>query len=157
MFWRLVYLPTRSEISSLQMETRKLQLETAELLRLQARHKNLADFVELEDERLNIAQEYLPAEIDDEKFAAELYRLAEEHSVSVNAVSVGEISEAQVQRQTVRIRLAADFVSLLNFIREILDGERLVCLENFSLASDGATNILDCELEILIYAANRKS
>ncbi len=43
---------------------------------------------------------------------------------------------------------------MLNFIREMLNGGRMVNFENFSIESDGKTNILDCELEFSIFAAN---
>ena len=123
---------------------------------MQARHGNFAEFVELTDERLNFAQEYLPAEIDDEKFIAELYEIAENRQMLIYSVQTGEIYNDEIQRQSIKIRAEADFISLLNFIREILDGARLVSLENFSINSDGETNILDCELEFSIYAANSK-
>jgi len=68
---------------------------------------------------------------------------------------VGEISEIDsVQKQSVKIRLDADYISLSNFIREILDGERLASLKNFSISSDDESNILNCELEFIIFAAD---
>lgn len=97
----------------------------------------------------------MPAEMNAEKFIAALYTSAENKKILINSVQTGEISEKDsLQRQEIKIRLDADYISLLNFIREVIDGERLASLENFSIAKDGESNILNCELEFIIFAAN---
>lgn len=140
----------------LDAETKRLETIEKELEYLQTRYKNFEAVVELTAERLAQMQEYLPAEMNDEKFIGELYRLAENENkkILINSVQAGEISEKDsVQRQVIKIRLEADFISLLNFIREVIDGDRLASFENFSITSDGESNILDCELEFVIFSA----
>lgn len=155
LYWQLIYLPVQAEISRLDAETKEIETVEREIEKLQARYGNLEDLVALTEERLSQMQEYLPAEMDSEKFITEIYKIAEDKKILIDSVQVGEISNKDsVQRQPVKIKLAADYISLLNFIREILDGERLASFENFSIAREGDTNILDCELEFLIFAAN---
>lgn len=154
LYWQLIYIPVQAEISRLDAESKRLETIEKELEYLQTRYKNFEAVVELAAERLAQMQEYLPAEMNDEKFIGELYRLAENKKILINSVQAGEISEKDsVQRQVIKIRLEADFISLLNFIREVIDGDRLASFENFSITSDGESNILDCELEFVIFAA----
>ncbi len=153
-YWQLIYLPIQSEILKFKTETRQIQLIRAEISKLQTRHGNFDDFVEMNDERLALAQEYFPAEMDDEKFIAELYNLADAKNILIYSVQTGENSGGEIQTQSIKIRAEAEYISLLNFIREVVDGARLVNFENFSIESDGKTNILDCEMEFSIFAAN---
>ena len=117
--------------------------------------RNLENLAKRIEDQLEKMQEYLPAEMNDEKFVAELYKIAEDKKILITSVQVGEISEKDsVQKQSVKIRLESDYISLLNFIREILDGERLASFENFSLEREDDSNILNCELEFVIFSAN---
>lgn len=155
LYRQFIYLPLQSEIAALNAETKRIDAILKELEILQTRHPNFEEFVALTEERLAQMQELLPAEMDAEKFVAELYVLAADKKILIDSVRTGEISESDsVQRQTLNIQLEADYISLLNFVREILEGERLASLENFSVSSDGESNILNCNLEIIIFAAN---
>lgn len=155
LYWQLIYIPVQSEILSLAAESKRLETIEKELEILQARYKNFEEFVASTEEKLFQMQELLPAEMNAEKFIAALYTSAENKKILINSVQTGEISEKDsVQRQEIKIRLDADYISLLNFIREVIDGERLASLENFSIAKDGESNILNCELEFIIFAAN---
>lgn len=158
LYWQLIYLPVESEISRLNAETKQIETLENELKQLQTRYKNFESVVELAEERLLQMQEYLPAEMNAEKFISDLYNLAEDKKILINSVQAGEVSEKNsVQWQQIKIRLESDYISLLNFIREILDGERLTSFENFSIARDGESNILNCEVEFVIFAANLRN
>ncbi len=133
----------------MKLETRQLQMQARELENLQARYGNLADYAEKADERLTFAREFLPTNIDDEKFIDSLYQIAAGKKILINSVTVSEIPGDEIQRHTIRVRLDADYISLLNFIREVLDGGRLVELANFSAEGSG---VLYCELEFDIFA-----
>lgn len=155
LYWQLIYLPVQAEISRLNAETKQIELAELELKNLQERYGDLEKFVELTEDRLAQMQEYFPAEMQAEKFVAQLYSVAEDKKILINSVQLGEVSEKNsVQTQTVKIRLSSDYISLLNFIREILDGERLASFENFSIAREDDGNILNCELEFVIFSAN---
>ena len=136
-------------------ETKQIEATELELKNLQERYGDLKKFFQLTQERLAQMQEYLPAEMQAEKFVAQLYNAAEDKKILINSVQLGEVSEKNsVQTQTVKIQLSSDYISLLNFIREILDGERLTSFESFSIAREGESNILNCELEFLIFSAD---
>ena len=155
LYWQLIYLPVQSEIVALNAETKRLETIERELQTLQTRYKNFEEFVASTEEKLLQMRELLPAETNAEKFIAALYTSAENKKILINSVQTGDISEKNsVQRQEIKIRLEADYISLLNFIREIVDGERLASFESFSISKDGDSNILTCELEFLIFAAN---
>ncbi len=141
----------KAKISIMQSEARQLQAISAELSGLETRYENFAQVVATAEERLILAQEFLPDELDDEKFIASLYQTAENKKILINTVSVGEIQTGEIQRQSIRVRLDATYPALLNFIREISDGNRLVRLENYSI-SGGGSEFLDCEIELSIFA-----
>lgn len=154
-YWQVIYLPVQAEISSFNAQTKQIETAEKEIENLQARYGSLEKLAEVTEERLAQMQEYLPAEMNSEKFAAQLYGVAEDKKIFINSVQFGEVSEKNsVQRQTVKIQLEADYISLLNFIREILDGERLASFENFSVARADDSNILNCELEFVIFSAD---
>ena len=155
LYWQLIYIPIQAEISKFNAETKQIETLEKEIKILQTRYKNLEEIADSTAEKLALAQELLPAELNSEKFINSLYNFAEDKKILINSVQVGEISEVDsVQKQSVKIRLDADYISLLNFIREILDGERLASLKNFSISSDDESNILNCELEFIIFAAD---
>ena len=157
LYWQLIYLPVEAEISRLNDETKRLETLEKELVNLQTRYKNFEETVELTGERLTQMQEYLPAEMNAEKFVSEIYNLAEDKKILINSVQAGEITEKNsVQSQLIKIQLEADYISLLNFIREILDGERLASFESFSISRADESNILNCDLEFVIFSADIK-
>lgn len=155
LYRQLIYLPVQAEISSFNAQTKQIETAEKEIENLQARYGSLEKLAEMTEDSLAQMQEYLPAEMNSEKFATQLYSAAEDKKILINSVQFGEVSEKNsVQRQTVKIQLEADYISLLNFIREILDGERIASFENFSIARAADSNILNCELEFVIFAAN---
>ncbi|MBQ7198427.1 MAG: hypothetical protein IJS29_04095, partial [Selenomonadaceae bacterium] len=59
------------------------------------------------------------------------------------------VEDKKIIRQNIRLNIAADYFSTLNFLREILNGSRLATLEKISLES--GENILNGELELSIF------
>ena len=155
-FIQLIYSPLQSEISSLQMETRRLQAVEQNLNEFKRRHGELEKFSALTEKRLYEAQKFLPATPAQDIFVAELYRIAEKNNVLINSVQIGEletvdekVEDKKIIRQNIRLNIAADYFSTLNFLREILNGSRLATLEKISLES--GENILNGELELSIF------
>ena len=96
---------------------------------------------------------FLPEALKEEKFIDELYRTADSLDVRIISIRAGEINSAEeIQSQVVSVNLEADYISLVNFIREILDGERLASLEKISVEKSSAKN-LSCALSFKIFAA----
>ena len=137
----------------MELETRRLRDVEREILQLKARHENLSAFVEQKESELDAMKKFLPTTLMQDKFIDELYRAAEVHKAQIISVRADEIiSEEKFQSQTVSVKLETDYASLLNFLREISDGERLTRLENFSATSEG-DGIISCELSFKIFAA----
>ena len=142
----------RRDTVNMQLETRRLREIEREILELKARHGNLETFVAKKDRELDAAQEFLPSEPSQEKFIDEIYRAADLQRAQIISVRAGEISEGdELQSQTVTVTLETDYVSLTNFIREILDGKRLTTLEKFSVTGTGG-KILSSELTFQIFS-----
>ena len=98
----------------------------------------------------------MPIENSQDTFAAEIYKIAEKNKVLVNSVQMGELepvenveTDKKILRQSVKVAVEADYISTLNFLREILNGNRLTTLETISLASD--KNILTGDIELSIF------
>ena len=135
------YEPIQREILNTELETRRLREIEREILELKARN-NLAALVEEKESELDAAKNFLPPTLTQDKFIDELYRAA------------GEIISAEkISAQFVSVNAEGNFVSLLNFIREIVDGERLARLENFSVTAE-ESNVVSAELRFKIFAAN---
>ena len=147
------YEPVQREILNTELEARRLREIEREIFELKARHENLAALVEEKYFELDAAKNFLPPTLDQDKFIDELYRAADAQKVQVTAVRAGEIISAEkISAQFVSVKLEGNFVSLLNFIREIVDGERLARLENFSVAA-AEINVVSAELRFKIFAA----
>ena len=151
--WQFFYVPIQSEILQMQLETKKLLAVEQELKILQSRHEDFSEFVALNGERLSELKKLLPENSEQEKFSAEIYKLAEKNKITVTSLQVGEIisdEEKNLSRQSVKIKLEGKYISILNFIREIEDGGRFAKLENISLEnSDG--NLILSETEFFIF------
>lgn len=151
-WYEFISEPARREILSMELETRRLHEVEREILELKTRHGDLSAFIESKELELDTARNFLPATLAQDKFIDELYRAADFHRVQLVAVNADEaISEEKFQSQVVRVKLETDYISLLNFIREILDGERLTSLERFYVES-AEGRILSCELSFKIFA-----
>ena len=149
---QFIYEPARREILNMELETRRLREVEREVLELKARHGSLSAFVEAKDLELDAARDFLPSTLAQDKFIDELYRAADFQHVRILSIQAGEtISTKEFQSQVVEAKLEADYVSLLNFIRETLDGGRLTTLENF-LATSAGNGIISCELSFKIFA-----
>ena len=146
------YTMIEREILSTELETRRLHEVEREITQLKARHENLSSFVEEKELELDAARNFLPPTIAQDKFIDELYRSAESQRAQIISVKADEIISAEeIQEQVITVNLETDYISLLNFIREVLDGERLTNLENFYIESlEG--KILSCELTFKIFA-----
>lgn len=152
-WYKFLCEPAQREILSMELETRRLHEVAREISELKARHGNLAAFVEAKESELDAAKKFLPTTLAQDRFIDELYRAADFHRVRITAVHVDEKSSAEkIQSQAVSLNVEAGYVPLLNFLREILDGERLTRLENFSATSAG-NGVISCALSFEIFAA----
>lgn len=142
----------RRDTVNMQLETRRLREIEREISELKARHGSLKTFVTKKDRELDAAREFLPSEPSQEKFIDEIYRAADLQRAQIISVRASEISDGdELQSQTVTVTLETDYISLVNFIREILDGKRLTALEKFSVTGTGR-KILSCELTFQIFS-----
>ena len=147
------YETTQREILNIELETRRLRELERSIVELKARHGDLASFIAAKEIELDVAREFLPITTAQDKFIDELYRAADVCRVQISSVQTSEIISAEeFQAQVVSIKLEADYISLLNFIREILDGGRLASLESFLLQSTD-DKIISFELSFKIFAA----
>ena len=152
-WYKFLYEPAQRETLSMELEARRLHEVEREILELKARHENLSAFVEAKELELDAARKFLPTTLTADKFIDELYRAADFYRVRITAVQVDEKSSAEnFQSQVVSLNVETNYVSLLNFIREVLDGERLTRLENFS-ATSADNGIISCALSFEIFAA----
>ena len=150
---QIFYEPARREILTTQLETRRLREVEREIFELKTRHGNLSALVEQKNSEVDAAKKFFPTTLTQDEFIDELYRAAEFHKAQIISVRAGEInSEEKFQSQVVSVSLEADYVSLLNFLRVILDGERLARLENFS-ATSADDGVVSCEMSFKIFAA----
>lgn len=154
LIYQFVHEPARREILNMEMETRRLHELEKEILALQERHENLAAFVEEKRLEVEAAKKFLPSKLMQDEFIDEIYRAAEFQRARIISVRAGEVnSEEKFQSQVVSVKLESRYISLINFTREILDGERLVRLENFS-ATKAGRGIVSCELSFKIFATD---
>ena len=136
----------------MELETRRLHGVKQEISELKARHGNFAAFVTSKELQLDKAKIFLPPTLAQEEFIDGLYRAADFSKARIISVHTGEeIQDKNVQAQVLEVKAEADYISLLNFIRIILDGERLATLEKFSVDS-AEGNILSCDLSFKIFA-----
>ena len=141
-----VYISWQSEILEMQSETKKI-LASEIILR------NFSDNeTELSEENLISAREFLPLDSEQEKFTDEIYRSANRYNIKINSVQVDELSEVEKNfyRQAIKVQFDADYISVLNFLREISDDKRFSVLENISVNN----NI--CDAEFFIYSADSR-
>ena len=163
LFVKLIYAPIKSETAAAQLESRRLHAVEKNLQEFKNRHGDIEKFLALTETRLKSARELLPLENSQDTFAAEIYKFAEKNKVLVTSVQMGELESVEsvedegskvdgdknILRQSVKIKVEADYIATLNFLRDILNGERFTALETISLASD--KNILTGDIELLIF------
>ena len=152
-WWQFIYAPAQREILNMELETRRLSEVEREIADLKTRNGDLAAFVEEKEAQLDKARNFLPATLAQDKFIDEIYRTADFQRVRIISIQAGEIISAEeFQSQVMSVKLETDYISLMNFIREILDGRRLTMLERFS-AESVEGKIISCELSFKIFAA----
>ena len=147
-----VFEPARRDTVNMQLETRRLREVEREILALKARYGDLSAALAQKERELEAAREFLPVELSQEKFIETLYRAADSQRAQIISVQAGTVEGDELQSQTVTVKLEAQYVSLLNFVREIVDGKRFAVLDKVSVESTG-DNFLSCELTFRIFAA----
>jgi len=145
------YEPTQREILNMELETRRLSEVAREISDIKARHGDLSAFVLEKEMQLDAARIFLPATLAQDKFVDELYKTAELCGAKITSISTSEATSAEeLQAQIVSVNLEADYISLMNFIRGVIDGERLTTLDEISIERSGG--ILSCDLDFKIFA-----
>ena len=147
------YETTQLEIVGMELETRRLREVEREISTLKTRHGDLTKFAEAKALQLDDMRNFLPPTLSQDEFISGLYRAAESARARIISVQAGEeTADDKITAQVVNIRVEADYIALLNFIRATLDGERLTVLERFSAESSGG-NVISCALSFKIFAA----
>lgn len=151
-WYQFIYEPARREILNMELETRRIREVEREIFELKNRHESLEKFIETKEFDLDAARSFLPPTLAQDKFIDELYHAADFCNVQLVSVQTSEINSSnEIQSQVVTVTLETDYISLMNFIREILDGGRLTSLEKIS-AESSAGKIISCELSFKIFA-----
>lgn len=150
----LIYTPLESEIVAMQTESRRLQVLETELTNFEKNHRNVEDFAALIESRLVETRALLPAESLQDAFAAEVYQIADKNKILVDSIQIGDVEGVEADnknffRQSVKLKVEGDYISMLNLIREILDDKRFVTVDNISLES--SENVLSGDIELSIY------
>lgn len=145
------YEPMQREILTTELETRRLRELERSIVELKARHGNLESLIAETERQLDAARTFLPTTLMPDKFIDELYQAADFSQARLISVQAGDIHAAdEIQSQVVTVKLQTNYISLLNFIREVLDGGRFVSLEKFSVEGG---DILTCTLDFKIFSA----
>ena len=138
----------------MELETRRLNEVAREISDLKARRGDLAAFVLEKEMQLDEARIFLPATLAQDKFIDGLYKAAELCGARIISIRTGEaISVKDLQSQVVSVNLEADYISLMNFVREILDGDRLTTLDEISIEHSNG-KVLSCDLNFKIFATS---
>ena len=152
-WYQFFYETMQREIVNMELETRRLREVEREIAELKARHGDLTALAETKALQLDEARNYLPPTLAQDEFINGLYRAAESSRARIISVQAGEENLSdKIQSQVVNVTLEADYISLLNFIREVLDGGRLTSLERISVDSAGG-KFISCSLSFKIFAA----
>lgn len=153
-WYQFIYEPARSEILNIELETQRLREVKREISELKARQGDLATLVEAKALQLDDARIFLPTTLAQDEFIDALYKSADDCQARMLSVRADEVNlTKELQSLVVNVRLEADYISLLNFIRETLDGERLTHLKRFSAEHTG-NSLLNCELSFKIFATS---
>lgn len=147
-----VFEPVRRDTVNMQLETRRLREVEREILELKERYGDLSAALAQKERELEAAREFLPVELAQEKFIETLYRAADSQGAQIISVQAGSVEGDELQSQIVTVKLEAQYVSLLNFVREIVDGKRFAVLDKASVEGTG-DKFLSCELTFRIFAA----
>lgn len=150
-YYKFIYEPAQREILSMELETRRLSEVALEISDIKSRHGDLSAFVLEKEMQLDEARIFLPATLAQDKFVDELYKTAELCGAKITSIRTDEATSAEeLQAQIVSVNLEADYISLMNFIRGVIDGERLTTLDEISIERSGG--ILSCDLDFKIFA-----
>ena len=151
-WYQFFYEPMQREIVNTELETRRLREVEREISELKTRYGNLTALAEAKSLQLDEARNFLPPTLAQDEFIDGLYRAAEISNARIISVQTSaENSGKEIQSQIIDVKLEADYISLLNFIRATLDGGRLTSLESFSVEGTGG-KILSCALSFKIFA-----
>ena len=152
-WYQFFYETTQREISGMKLETRRLREVEREIAALKALHGDLSTLAETKALQLDEMKNFLPPTLSQDEFIDGLYRAAESSKARIISVQTGEeTSDDKIAAQIVNVRLEADYIAVLNFVRETLDGERLTILESFSAESSGG-KFISGALTFKIFAA----
>lgn len=151
----LVHLPMENMRGEIAGEMRKMDLEERALAKFKKRYPDVEEAEEEQEERERLARRVMPREAGMGAFFSLLEGEAEKCKVRMEGITpLAPERKDGVYIQGIRVRIAADYFALLDYLRAITEGERIAHVRRAEIKAQGS--ILACELELEIYSRDEK-
>ena len=154
-----LYSPFKSKISDMREETNRLN-ETKQSVEKFYNAEDPEKIFESTEENISAARESIPKDITSDEVVSEIYSLAKSCGVQINSVQLSEITQSEytkenfsdkIFQQAIYVKGESKYISLMNFMKKISDGDRLAVLRNISLKMM-KNNFVSYELTVEIYS-----
>lgn len=149
------HVPLQRELVQLRLDRRRTAQLVVDILNFRNEHGDLDDYLLALDEQRAVIDRALPEQLSQGEFIDYLQRTALEHKIRLLSISPGSVektADARIVRLPIRILIECSYFTLLDFLKSLEDGERLICMENFSVASTDWGDSLRCELNLVLFA-----
>ena len=159
-YYFIVHLPLERELLQLDLERRKAAQQSIDILNFKNEHGDLSALMsELGEQRTDV-ERALPTQLSQGEFINYLQSTAIENQIRLLSLAPGTPTRDEqlpIIRLPIRVRLECSYFKLLDFLKAVEQSERLINIKNFAATSTGDGERLDCELEMIVFAADTEA
>ena len=162
-FWYILHISFQQSISQVNLERQKLFQISDNIQEYNGKYGNLDDYMFDLEELYQSASDTLPDQMQQGQFINLMQQIALDNQVKVISLDLSDIQplnketnesadELALNKLPIVVKVESSYNSLINFLKAIEDSERLVQIDNFSMASKGTEEDLICKLELTIFS-----
>ena len=156
--YRLLYhLPLEREILQLGLERQQTAQQIINVLNFKNEYGSLDEYMRELEERRFVVDRALPPQLEQGEFINYIQRTALANQVRLISLTPGAVENVEddalpILRLPLRLKIECDYFKLLDFLKALEDGERFINIEQFDVSRKDDGELLDCELDVILFA-----
>ena len=154
-YWNLYHLPLERELLQMELHRQQAAKQIVEILNFKNEQGDLDGLMRELDEQRAELERALPPALSQGEFINYLQTKARSNQIRLISLTPGTVARDEdlpIIRLPLRVKVECTYFKLLDFLKELEAGERLINIGNFKATGKNDGEMLICELELVLFA-----
>ncbi len=155
-YFFLYHQPLERKILQLELDRRKAAQQSVDIINFKNRHGDLSKLMLDLNEQRNDLERALPPQLSQGEFINYMQSTALAHQIRLLEITPNTPTRDEalpITRLPIRVHIECTYFELLDFLKALEQSERFIDIKNFKATSTSEGARLNCELELMIFAA----